>query len=85
MPYETRTLSVRDKIEAAGDQLLFLPSYSPDLNPIEMSFAKLKALLRKAAERGVEGLWSVTARILETLACQELRNYSDSARYDTDS
>ena len=78
-------MSVRDKIEAVGDQLLFLPSYSSDLNPIEMSFVKLKALLRKAAERGVEGLWSVTARILETFACEELRNYSDSAWYNTDS
>jgi transposase len=47
---------VRALIEAAGAKLLFLPPYSPDFNPIEMAFAKLKALLRKAAKRSVEGL-----------------------------
>ena len=46
---------VRDRIEAAGAELLFLPPYSPDFNPIEMAFSKLKAHLRKAAERTVEG------------------------------
>jgi transposase len=48
--------SVRNSIEAAGARLLYLPPYSPDFNPIENAFAKLKALLRKAAERTVEGL-----------------------------
>ena len=51
--------SVRSSIEAAGARLLYLPPYSPDFNPIENAFAKLKALLRKAAERTIEGLWSV--------------------------
>ena len=49
---------VREMIEAAGASLLFLPPYSPDFNPIENAFAKLKALLRKAAEQTVEGLWA---------------------------
>src|SRR3954451_19257996 len=49
---------VRALIEAAGATLLYLPPYSPDFNPIENAFAKLKALLRKAAERTVEGLWT---------------------------
>ena len=49
--------------------------YSPDLNPIEMAFSKLKALLRKAAERTVDGLWAAIARILETFAPRECRNY----------
>jgi transposase len=48
---------VRDLIQAAGADLLFLPPYSPDFNPIENAFAKIKALLRKAAQRTVEGLW----------------------------
>jgi transposase len=50
--------SVRSLVEAAGARLLYLPPYSPDFNPIENAFAKLKALLRKAAERTVEGLWT---------------------------
>ena len=65
---------VRKCIEAAGAELLFLPPYSPDLNPIEMAFSKLKALLRRAAERSVEGLWAAIARILETFEPQECRN-----------
>ncbi|SDN26344.1 Transposase [Methylobacterium phyllostachyos] len=54
--------AVRAAIEAAGARLLFLPPDSPDLNPIEMAFSKLKALLRKAAERTVVGLWSTIHR-----------------------
>src|SRR6476660_5490634 len=50
--------SVRASIEAAGAKLLFLPPYSPDFNPIENAFAKLKAFLRKAAERTIDGLWN---------------------------
>jgi transposase len=49
---------VREAVEAAGARLLYLPPYSPDFNPIEQLFAKIKALLRKAAERSVDGLWS---------------------------
>jgi transposase len=49
---------VRELIEAAGAALLYLPPYSPDFNPIEMAFSKLKSLLRSAAERTVDGLWS---------------------------
>ena len=54
---------VRALIEAAGAKLLFLPPYSPDFNPIEMAFAKLKALLRKAAKRSVEGLWATIGQM----------------------
>ena len=73
---------VRQMIEAAGAEIRFLPPYSPDLNPIEMAFAKLKALLRQAAERTVEGLWGAIARILETFQPQECRNYFAAAGYD---
>ena len=60
----------------------FLPPYSSDLNPIKMAFSKLKAHLRKAAERTVEGLWKAIARFLETIQPQECRNYFTAARYD---
>jgi transposase len=66
---------VRAAIEEAGCSLLYLPPYSPDLNPIEQAFAKLKALLRKAEERTVEGLWSFLGRALDAFAPEECRNY----------
>ncbi len=58
---------VREAIEAAGAMLLYLPPYSPDFNPIEQLFAKLKALLRKAAERSVNALWNRIASLLDAL------------------
>ena len=57
---------VREAVEQAGARLLFLPPYSPDFNPIEMAFSKLKALLRKAAARTIDELWSVVANCLST-------------------
>ena len=62
---------VRAAIEAAGARLLYLPPYSPDFNPIENAFAKLKALLRKAAERSVEALWHLTGKLLDAFSPQE--------------
>ena len=64
---------VRALIEAAGRSLLYLPPYSPDFNPIENAFAKLKALLRKAAERTVAGLWDAIGRILDTFTPGRMR------------
>lgn len=66
---------VREAIEAAGGNLLYLPPYSPDLNPIELSFAKLKALLRKAAERSVEGLWTKIGTLLDQFTPDECAAY----------
>jgi len=66
---------VRKAIEAAGCRLEFLPPYSPDLNPIEPAFSKLKALLRQAARRTVEGLWSFLGEALDRFAPGECRNY----------
>lgn len=66
---------VREAVERAGCRLLFLPPYSPDLNPIENAFSKLKRLLRKAAERTVEGLWTAIGRLLDQLSPGECRNY----------
>ncbi len=68
-------------IEDAGAQLLFLPPYSPDFNPIELAFAKLKARLRKAAERTVDGLWNTIGQISQTFSPQECKNYFNAAGY----
>ena len=75
---------VRAAIKAAGADLLYLPPYSPDFNPIENAFAKLKALLRKAAERTLDGLWNVIRCIAGTLTATECANYFAAAGYDTD-
>lgn len=76
--------AVRRMIEAAGAELLYLPPYSPDLNPIENAFAKLKALLRKAAERTIDGLWSAIGKLLDFFTPAECRNYFAHAGYDAD-
>ena len=67
--------AVRKLIEARGAKLLFQPPYSPDLNPIELAFAKLKALLRKAAERTVGALWDRIGQVLAAFTPQECANY----------
>jgi transposase len=66
---------VRQRIEAAGAQLWYLPPYSPDLNPIELWFAKLKALLRTARRRTVEELWDTVGACLSRFSAIECRNY----------
>ena len=76
--------AVRALIEAAGARLLYLPPYSPDFNPIENAFSKLKALLRKAAERTVEGLWAAFGALLPTFTPQECANFFAAAGYDPD-
>jgi transposase len=73
---------VRALIEEAGGTLLYLPPYSPDFNPIENAFAKLKALLRKAAQRTVEGLWTAIGRLLDAFTPRECANYFAAAGYD---
>jgi transposase len=75
---------VREAIEAAGASLLYLPPYSPDFNPIENAFAKLKALLRKAAERTIAGLWATIGRLIDLFTPQECTNYFAAAGYDPD-
>lgn len=73
---------IRSAIEAAGASLLYLPPYSPDFNPIEQAFAKLKAMLRKAAERTLDDLWRTIGRIVETFTPTECANYFAAAGYD---
>ena len=72
---------VRELIEARGAIRLLLPPYSPDLNPIEMAFAKLKALLRKAAERTVGALWDRIGIVLDAFTPEECANYFRHAGY----
>lgn len=75
---------VRAAIEAVGASLLYLPPYSPEFNPIENAFAKLKAMLRKAAARTVEALWNIIGRIVDTFTPAECANYFAAAGYDAD-
>lgn len=77
-----RGKAVRRAIRSAGAKLLFLPKYSPDLNPIEMLFSKLKHLLRKAAERNADAVCNAIGQILDSLTAREGRNYFAQARYD---
>jgi transposase len=69
-------------VKAAGARLMYLPPYSPDLNPIEMAFAKLKAALRKAAARSIEALWTAIADALATFTPQDCSNFFAAAGYD---
>jgi transposase len=75
---------VRAQIEAAGGRVLYLPPYSPDFNPIEKAFARLKALLRKAEERAVEGLWRAIGRLVDLITPAEALNSFESCGYDAD-
>lgn len=72
---------VKTAITSAGATLLYLPPYSPDLNPIEKFFSKLKALLRRAAKRSVDALWTTIGMLLESLTPNECANYFRSCQY----
>jgi transposase len=72
---------VRSAIEAVGAELLYLPPYSPDLNPIEKAFAKLKTLLRKAEARTVETLWTAIGELIDRITPQDCRNLFQNAGY----
>lgn len=76
-----KVAGVREAIAAVGASVLYLPPYSPDLNPIEQVFAKLKALLRKAAARTKEKLWTTIGHLLETFSPAECRNYLANSGY----
>ena len=78
-----KVAGIAEAITARGAQLIYLPPYSPDLNPIEQAFAKYKALLRKAAERTVESLWQTIGRIADLFPPAECRNFFNSAGYAT--
>ena len=73
--------AVRALIRSAGAKLFFLPKYSPDLNPIEQVFAKLKHLLRKAAARTVEAICNAVGKLLGTFSAEECANYFSNSGY----
>ena len=75
-------VDVRAAIEDAGAELRFLPPYSPDFNPIEQAFAKLKALMRKAAARTKQALWNKVAEILDAFTPEECANYFTATGYE---
>lgn len=70
-----KVAGVRQAIEAAGASLLFIPPYSPDLNPIEQAFAKLKAMLRARALRTVEALWNALGSLVDCFTPEECANF----------
>jgi transposase len=76
-----KVAGVQEAIEAAGAKLMFLPPYSPDFNPIEQVFAKLKALLRKASERTVSALWDRIGNLVDRFEPAECRNYFRHSGY----
>ena len=77
-----KVAGVREAIEAAGARLLYLPAYRPNFNPIEMAFAKIKALLRTAAARTVPELWAAIRNAFTSFTRTECRNYLAAAGYD---
>jgi transposase len=77
-----KVAGVHEAIRAVGASILYLPPYSPDLNPIEQAFAKLKALLRKAAARTRETLWAAIGHILDSFSPDECRNYLANSGYE---
>ncbi|MER8670447.1 IS630 family transposase [Mesorhizobium sp. M1156] len=79
-----KAAGVRDAIEAAGASLLYLPPYSPDFNPIENAFAKLKALLRAKAERTIKALWDAVGAVVDLFTPAECANYFKAPGYEPD-
>ncbi len=76
-----KVAGIREAIEARGASLLYLPPYSPDLNPIEQLFAKRKALLRRAAARSIDALWTAIGHLLSCFSSAECANYLANAGY----
>ncbi len=77
-----KVAGVREAIEAAGARLLYLPPYSPDLNPIENAFAQIKAILRKIAARTIPALWDAIAAALDAVTPDACVNYFANAGYE---
>ncbi len=80
-----KRVEVREAIEAAGCELRYLPPYSPDLNPIELAFAKLKSLLRKARKRTIGDLWTFLGHAVDLFSPQECLNYMRHCGYNATS
>ncbi|MEM6392399.1 MAG: IS630 family transposase [Planctomycetota bacterium] len=76
-----KVTGVRGAIEAVGASVLYLPPYSPDLNPIELAFSKLKAMMRSAGYRAVEALWSDTQRMLDAITPSDAAGFFKHCGY----
>lgn len=74
-------IGVRELIESAGAKVMYLPPYSPDLNPIEMAFSKLKQLMRSAAHRTMDALWSDTQRLLDQITTSDVQGFFGHCGY----
>ena len=83
-PSTHRSPQAAAALKAKGCWFLFLPPYSPDLNPIEMAFAKLKALIRKAAARTYDQLWAAVGQVCDLFSDEECYNYFKAAGYEAD-
>lgn len=79
-----KSKAVRDAIRAAGARLIFLPPYSPDLNPIEQTFSKIKHWMRMASKRTAEATWKRVGKLIETVKPEECANYFTNAGYASD-
>jgi len=77
-----KVAGIEEAIALAGASLLYLPPYSPDLNPIEQLIAQLKALLRKAAARSKEALWATAGQLLDLILPSQCRNYLANSGYE---
>ena len=78
-----KSAKAEELLKAVGAWFLFLPPYSPDLNPIEMAFAKLKTLIRKAAARTYDDLWRAVGDVCDLFTEQECQNFFRAAGYET--
>jgi len=76
-----KVTGLQQMIETSGAKLSYLPPYSPDLNPIELVFSKLKSLLRKAAARTVHSLWKTIGNTLHAFSANECQNFFKAAGY----
>ena len=77
-----KPIAIREAIEATGASVLFLPPYSPDFNPIEMAFSKIKALLKKAAARSVHALWDSIRDAIDAVTPKDARSFFNACGYE---
>ncbi len=77
-----KPIAIREAIETTGAVLLFLPPYSPDFNPIELAFAKIKALLKKAAARTLPALWNAIRNAIDAITPNDARNFFIACGYE---
>jgi transposase len=78
-----KVAGIREMIKSVGARIFYLPPYSPDLNPIENCFSKIKAWLRKMKERTIDGIHNALGHILDTIKSSECKNYFNNAGYNS--